>query len=156
MQNIILMIKYPFITIAGIVVFIGAVINGTIDINISCNKFDVGVSNFKVDGEAKDVSVNKRNINFVTGDLKNVGDVSILEYDLTNKSKVYDANISMECYKEGNKSENFSIEDITPQIIKTGETKKGYIKVTLLKESLTDSNENFYCTMDVKAEKNNK
>lgn len=156
MQNIILMIKYPFITIAGIVVFIGAVINGTIDINISCNKFDVGISNIKIDGEAKDVYINKRKINFVTSDLKKVGDVSILEYDLTNKSKSYDANISMECYKEGNKSDYFSVEDITPQIIKAGTTEKGYIKVTLLKESLTDSNENFYCTMDVKAEKTNK
>lgn len=124
MQNIILLIKYPFITIAGIVVFIGAIINGTIDINISCNKFDVGLSNVKIDGEAKNVSINKRNINFVTGDLKNVGDVSILEYDLTNKSKLYNANISMKCYKEGNKSDYFSVEDITPQILKAGETKK--------------------------------
>ncbi len=148
MQNILFIIKAPFIVLIGSVVIIGSIINGSIDANNVSNKLDIEISNVKVDGEdITESAVSENVITFTTGELQKRGDYSVLEYELTNKSS-YNANVSMYCIKSGKKSDYFIIEDVTPNFIKANDKEKASLTVTLVKESLTDSEENFYCTLD--------
>lgn len=151
MSNILLIIKTPLIALFGTVLVMGAIINDSIDSKMFSNTLDVGVSSVKVDGkDITETAVNKNIITFTTGDLQRKGDTSLLEYELTNKS-VYDVETSIKCVKNGKKSDYYTIDAETSEFISANATEKGSIKVTLLKESLTDSSEEFYCTLDVVA-----
>lgn len=155
MQNIFFIMKMTGLTCFSTVIIIGSIISGKIDINTVPNNFNIGISNVKIDNiDITESAVEKNNITFTTKDLKKIGDTSILEYEISNNSK-YDATLSMECTKNGPKSNYYKIIETTPETIKSNSTEKAYLTVTLVKESLTDSEENFYCKLNATAiEKN--
>lgn len=151
MQNIFLIMKMSCIGFFSSLIIIGSVIGGNVDINTKPNKFDLNVTKASIDG--KDITksaVYKNKITFSTKELQKKGDSSVLDYEITNNSK-YDASITMECVKKGKKSDYYTIHETTPEIIKAGKTEKASLNIILIKESLTDSTEEFSCTLNATA-----
>ena len=138
------------------------VINGTINYGYDSDEFDVIFSEAILDGVVKNElieSKQKKSITFTTKELSKQGDRSILEYQVMNNSKQYDASVTIECERltaDGQESEekiNSEYTTITPSpetlTVKAQESRKGTITVELKKVSLTDIEEKFKCSLTV-------
>ena len=85
-----------------------------------------------------EINQNDKNIDFTTEKLENVNQTTILEFDVTNKSRNYDANVTINCgLKEDFKSFSEYL-DITmslesPFELVSSETKTGYLTIKLKK-----------------------
>ena len=85
-----------------------------------------------------EINQNDKNIDFITEKLENVNQTTILEFDVTNKSRNYDANVTINCgLKEDFKSFSEYL-DITmslesPFELVSSETKTGYLTIKLKK-----------------------
>ncbi len=85
-----------------------------------------------------EINKNEKNIDFITEKLENVNQTTILEFDVTNKSRNYDANVTINCgLKEDFKSFSEYL-DITmslesPFELVSSETKTGYLTIKLKK-----------------------
>ena len=85
-----------------------------------------------------EINQNEKNIDFITEKLENVNQTTILEFDVTNKSRNYDANVTINCgLKEDFKSFSEYL-DITmslesPFELISSETKTGYLTIKLKK-----------------------
>ena len=85
-----------------------------------------------------EINQNEKNIDFTTEKLENVNQTTILEFDVTNKSRNYDANVTINCgLKEDFKSFSeyldidMSLE--SPFELISSETKTGYLTIKLKK-----------------------
>ena len=85
-----------------------------------------------------EINQNEKNIDFTTEKLENVNQTTILEFDVTNKSRNYDANVTINCgLKEDFKSFSeyldidMSLE--SPFELVSSETKTGYLTIKLKK-----------------------
>ena len=85
-----------------------------------------------------EINQNEKNIDFITEKLENVNQTTILEFDVTNKSRNYDANVTINCgLKEDFKSFSeyldidMSLE--SPFELVSSETKTGYLTIKLKK-----------------------
>ena len=85
-----------------------------------------------------EINQNDKNIDFITEKLENVNQTTILEFDVTNKSRNYDASVTINCgLKEDFKSFSeyldidMSLE--SPFELVTSETKTGYLTIKLKK-----------------------
>ncbi len=85
-----------------------------------------------------EINKNEKNIDFITEKLENVNQTTILEFDVTNKSRNYDANVTINCgLKEDFKSFSeyldidMSLE--SPFELISSETKTGYLTIKLKK-----------------------
>ncbi len=156
------------ITIALILMSIGfaavttsLVINGTINYGYDSEEFDVYFSEAILDGEVKSeelIDTDKKSITFTTKDLSKQGDRSILEYQVMNNSKQYNAEVEINCERleaGGNVSETQTSEytEITPSpkslTVKAQESRKGTITVELKKVSTEEKEEKFKCSLTV-------
>ena len=85
-----------------------------------------------------EINQNDKNIDFITEKLENVNQTTILEFDVTNKSRNYDASVTINCgLKEDFKSFSEYL-DITmslesPFELVSSETKTGYLTIKLKK-----------------------
>ena len=85
-----------------------------------------------------EINQNEKNIDFTTEKLENVNQTTILEFDVTNKSRNYDASVTINCgLKEDFKSFSEYL-DITmslesPFELISSETKTGYLTIKLKK-----------------------
>ncbi len=85
-----------------------------------------------------EINKNEKNIDFITEKLENVNQTTILEFDVTNKSRNYDASVTINCgLKEDFKSFSEYL-DITmslesPFELISSETKTGYLTIKLKK-----------------------
>ena len=76
------------------------IINGSTKVSENTDDFSVIFTAATLDGADVYASViddTKKIINFNTKDLKNVGDTSVLKYEVTNNSANYDAEVSVNC-----------------------------------------------------------
>ena len=85
-----------------------------------------------------EINQNDKNIDFITEKLENVNQTTILEFDVTNKSRNYDASVTINCgLKEDFKSFSeyldidMSLE--SPFELVSSETKTGYLTIKLKK-----------------------
>ena len=85
-----------------------------------------------------EINQNEKNIDFITEKLENVNQTTILEFDVTNKSRNYDASVTINCgLKEDFKSFSeyldidMSLE--SPFELISSETKTGYLTIKLKK-----------------------
>ena len=85
-----------------------------------------------------EINKNEKNIDFITEKLENVNQTTILEFDVTNKSRNYDASVTINCgLKEDFKSFSeyldidMSLE--SPFELISSETKTGYLTIKLKK-----------------------
>lgn len=80
-----------------------------------------------------------------------LGDKSTLDFEVTNNSELYDAEVDIVCSEKGAKAEYYSI---TKEVVETIVAKKkeaGKIEVELIKATTEDITETFTCTLTAKA-----
>ncbi len=116
------------------------VINGTLNIGYNEENFSSSVVYTRAETEDGTAEINQddKNITFETNKLENVNETATLEFDVTNKSRNYDASVTIKCGLKENFesfSEYLNIEtDITsPFRLESSETKTGRLVVTLKK-----------------------
>ena len=81
------------------------IINGSAKVSENTDDFSVIFTSASLDGTDVYSSViddTKKIINFNTKDLKNVGDTSVLNYEVTNNSANYDAEVQVNCKAKEN------------------------------------------------------
>ena len=136
-RNVIILIFLLLIGFASVTSTL--VING--NLNIGYNEdFSSSVVYTRAETEdgTAEINQNEKNITFETKKLENVSETAILEFDVTNKSRNYNASVTINCGLKENFesfSEYLNIEtDITsPFKLISSETKTGRLVVTLKK-----------------------
>ena len=116
------------------------VINGNLNIGYNEENFSSSVVYTRAETEDGTAEINQddKNITFETNKLENVNETATLEFDVTNKSRNYDAEVTIKCgLKEDFKSFSEYL-DITmslesPFELISSETKTGRLVVTLKK-----------------------
>ncbi len=116
------------------------VINGTLNIGYNEENFSSSVVYTRAETEDGTAEINQddKNITFETNKLENVNETATLEFDVTNKSRNYDAEVTIKCgLKEDFKSFSEYL-DITmslesPFELISSETKTGYLTIKLKK-----------------------
>lgn len=127
------------------------IIRGTTKIAENIDDFDVYFSSAELDGEdVSDTVIDDtgKTITYSTSDLKRIGDVSTLTYEVTNASKNYDAEVEIVC--DTLEKADITIEPRNMTIDATT-VETGTIKVELKKTVIEEVNETFKCTLNIKA-----
>ena len=116
------------------------VINGTLNIGYNEENFSSSVVYTRAETEDGTAEINQseKNITFETNKLENVNQNATLEFDVTNKSRNYDASVTIKCGLKENFesfSEYLNIETdiVSPFRLESSETKTGRLVVTLKK-----------------------
>ena len=116
------------------------VINGTLNIGYNEENFSSSVVYTRAETEDGTAEINQseKNITFETNKLENVNQTATLEFDVTNKSRNYDASVTIKCGLKENFesfSEYLNIETdiVSPFKLESSETKTGKLVVTLKK-----------------------
>lgn len=125
-------------------------INGTISIVPDEDDFDVIftqsiVDNVDVSGTT--ISKDGKTITYETKNLSQLGDKSTLDFEVTNKSKYYDANVIMTCVGGAKDGEYYTITKTFPQRVNAQTKETGNITINLKKVSAEVIKENFKCTL---------
>ena len=134
------------------------IINGTTTISENIDDFSVIFTSASLDGTdvyANVIDDTKKIINFNTKDLKNVGDTSVLNYEVTNNSANYDAEVSVNCkVKENTTAKYTSIKnelENNATVVKAKESVNGTLTVNLEKTATEEARENYVCTLTFNA-----
>ena len=134
------------------------IINGSTKVSENTDDFSVIFTAATLDGADVYASViddTKKIINFNTKDLKNVGDTSVLKYEVTNNSANYDAEVSVNCrVKENTTAKYTSIKneiENNATVVKAKETLNGILTVTLNKTATEEVRENYVCELTFNA-----
>lgn len=149
--------KYLFMVIAFIAIGFASIsttliINGTFKINSNPEDFDIYFSKVSLNSLSKPnfISDDGHNINFTTDDLKKVGDRAIIDYEITNNSRNYDAQISISCDYEANAY--LTIENsFKKRLTEATHTESGALSVTLNKASIEEREYMITCTIEATA-----
>ena len=136
-RNVIILVVMLIVGFASVTSTL--VING--NLNIGYNEdFSSSVVYTRAETEdgTAEINQNEKNITFETKKLENVSETATLEFDVTNKSRNYDAEVTINCGLKENFesfSEYLNIETdiISPFKLISSETKTGRLVVTLKK-----------------------
>ena len=127
-------------------------INGQTKINANQDDFNVYYSDALVNGiQDKSVIADDTHITFTTT-LETLGEKYVLDYDVTNGSKNYDAKLVMEC-SEGNDYLTVTNEFDTTTNLEALKTRSGKLTLELIKSFAgdTDMDVTITCTIDANA-----
>lgn len=158
-QKIGIMVALLFIVIGFAALTTVLVINGTVNISSSKETFDDDVIFTKAEtnrGGIAYISSDGKSITYSTNDLSELGQESTLDFSITNKSRIYDADAVIECVTIDetnlyNDYINFSV-DPDEFNIPASETKDGILKISLVKSYSGDGAEiQFKCTINANA-----
>ena len=111
-------------------------INGNTKISENISDFDVYFSKAVLDGEdesGKLISDDNKTITFNTKDLTLSGDTSVLDFEVTNASRNYDAAVEISCTKSEYVTLNVSEETF---IVEATSVKSGKVEAVLNKTAL--------------------
>ena len=134
------------------------IINGSVNIGENTDDFSVIFTKATLDGQdvyANVISEDKKTITFETSDLKSLNQSSVLNYEVTNNSSNYDAEVSVNCkVKDGTKAKYTSITNelegnATKVLAKT--SLNGTLTVTLNKVATEEVREEYVCTLTFNA-----
>ena len=116
------------------------VINGNLNIGYNEENFSSSVVYTRAETEdgTAEINKNEKNITFETKRLENVSETATLEFDVTNKSRNYNASVTINCGLKENFesfSEYLNIETdiVSPFKLESSETKTGYLTIKLKK-----------------------
>ena len=138
------------------------IINGSARVSENTEDFSVIFTKASLDGQ--DVYVNviddtKKIINFNTKDLKNLGDTSVLNYEVTNNSSNYDAEVQVNCKVKDNATAKYtSIKNELERnatVVKAKETLNGTLTITLNKTAIEEVREEYVCELTFNAVERN-
>ena len=134
------------------------IINGSAKVSENTDDFSVIFTSASLDGTdvyASIIDDTKKIINFNTKDLKNVGDTSVLNYEITNNSSNYDAEVQVTCkVKENTTAKYTSIKnelENNATVVKAKESVNGTLTVNLEKTATEEARENYVCTLTFNA-----
>lgn len=127
-------------------------LNGFVKI-ASNDDFNVIFTSAKVDGVDRFYFIDKetkQTINYETRKLTMLDEESILDYEVTNKSRTYDADVSIDCDFPNSEYVDF---DYLPKslTVKSGETIGGMIKVRLKRVSTIEQDLSVTCRLTASA-----
>lgn len=127
-----IMILVLLLTIGFATVSTTLILNGTVKVSENSKDFDVYFSNSIEDGvENKKLIKDDIHLEF-TKEMSLVGETYELEYDVTNGSRNYDADITINCTKT-NEYVSVINEFDTTSYLKATETRRGKLTIELLK-----------------------
>lgn len=116
------------------------VINGNINVGFSDTKFDGDIIFTKAESETGEATISetRKEIAYNAEKLENVGQRAILDFDVTNKNRNYDADVTITC---GLESEFASYSDYvtistdleSPFELNAGQTKSGHLIIEMTK-----------------------
>ena len=134
------------------------IINGSTKVGENTDDFSVIFTAATLDGTdvyANVISENKKTITFKTNELKTLNQISVLNYEVTNNSANYDAEVQVNCKTKENKTAKYtSIKnelDGNATVIKAKETLNGTLTVTLNKVATEEVREEYVCTLTLNA-----
>ena len=134
------------------------IINGNAKVSENQDDFSVIFTAATLDGKDVYSSVvddTKKIINFTTSDLKTLNQTSILNYEVTNNSSNYDANVSVTCVpKTGTTAKYTSIKNKLENdatVVKAKSSVNGTLTVTLDKTSTESVTEEYTCKLEFNA-----
>ena len=134
------------------------IINGSTKVGENTDDFSVIFTAASLDGTdvyKNVISEDKKTITFETNDLKTLNQTSILNYEVTNNSANYDAEVQVNCKtKENTTAKYTSIKnelENNATVIKAKETLNGTLTVTLNKTATEEVREEYVCTLTLNA-----
>ena len=138
------------------------IINGSAKVSENTDDFSVIFTKATLDGQdvyANVIDDTKKIITFETSDLKKLNQTSILNYEVTNNSANYDAEVSVNCkVKENTTAKYTSIKNElegSAAIVKAKETLNGTLTVTLNKTATEEVREEYVCVLTFNAVERN-
>ena len=129
-------------------------ISGNVGITANEADFDVKFTKAKLDGtdiSTSAISADGKTITYGTNDLSMVGDKSTLDFEITNNSELYDAEVSIECSATGTKADYYTITKNVASTIVAKTKEAGKVDVELVKATTEDITEQFTCTLTAQA-----
>ena len=138
------------------------IINGSARVFENTEDFSVIFTKASLDGQdvyANIIDDTKKIINFNTKDLKNVGDTSVLTYEITNNSSNYDAEVQVNCkVKDIAEAKYTSIKNElegNATVVKAKKTLNGTLTITLNKTAIEEVREEYVCELTFNAVERN-
>ncbi len=122
-------------------------LNGDANIGTNQEDFDVYIDDVQI---LKTISKDRKTITYETNELKTKGETSILDYEVTNASKQYDAKVEVNCIPKEDEWIHVEAEQ-TEEIIEARSKGVGKINVTLKQNPLEEMSITFSCTLKVEA-----
>ena len=137
-RNVIILIFLLLIGFASVTSTL--VINGNLNLGFNTTSFDADVIFTRAEtpyGKAS-IGESKKEITFETEKLENVNQTSVLEFDVTNKSKDYDASVTINCglteeFKSYSEYVRIDTDLLNPFELLSGSTKTGQVTVEMIK-----------------------
>ena len=134
------------------------IINGSAKVGENTDDFSVIFTKASLDGTDVYNTVidsTKKTITFTTSDLKALNQTSVLNYEVTNNSSNYDAEVQVNCkVKENTTAKYTSIKnelDGNATVIKAKTSLNGTLTVTLNKTATEEVREEYVCTLEFNA-----
>ena len=134
------------------------IINGNAKVSENQDDFSVIFTAASIDGKdvySSAVDDTKKIINFTTSELKTLNQTSVLNYEVTNNSANYDAEVKVTCVpKEGTTAKYTSIKnelENNATVVKAKESLNGTLTVTLDKTSTEEITEEYTCSLEFNA-----
>ena len=130
------------------------IINGNTKVSENTQDFDIYFSKARldtVDVYNEVISQNKKTITFETNNLSKIGDKSVLEYEVTNGSSNYDADVTINCTAKANTTPKYttienSVTDNLTKVVAKGKL-NGTLTMKLNKTSVENATEEYTCTL---------
>ncbi len=134
------------------------ILNGNAKVSENNEDFSVIFTAASIDGKdvySTAVDDTKKIITFTTSELKTLNQTSVLNYEVTNNSSNYDANVTVTCVpKEGTTAKYTSIKNKLENdatVVKAKETLNGTLTVTLDKVATETVTEEYTCKLEFNA-----
>ncbi len=126
-------------------------ITGKVNINFDDEDYQVYFSDAYLDDvrHMEFIDDTRKKITFTTNALTSVGDTSILKYEVTNNSKQYDAEVSVECTPS--ETDYYSVSNSLTERINAQSRESGTITIELKKVVLEETEETFTCNLTINA-----
>ena len=134
------------------------IINGNTKVGENADDFSVIFTAASIDGNdvySTAVDETKKTITFTTSELKTLNQTSVLNYEVTNNSANYDAEVQVNCkVKENTTAKYTSIKNELEgnvTVVKAKETLNGTLTVTLNKTATEEVREEYVCELTFNA-----
>ena len=138
------------------------IINGNANVSENQDDFSVIFTAASIEGQdvySTAVDDTKKIITFTTSELKTLNQTSVLNYEVTNNSSNYDANVSVTCApKEGTEAKYTSIKnklDNDATVVKAKSSVNGTLTITLNKTAIESVTEEYTCKLEFNAVERN-
>ena len=127
-------------------------LNGIIGISSDESDFNIIFTSAKLNNQKRNdfIDETKKVINFETNKLSTVDEEAILDYEVTNTSRLYDGEVVISCEVPDNEYVNIQYEPKSMSI-EAGKTKSGRITARLIKASVEDQSISIKCTLNANA-----